>query len=100
MRLVLDITMTHDGGYEGRVTVPGTDGQYDFSGILELLAILEQQVRRSGHEDAPPAGRESGPALVPTRTESPMKAAPREDDGQPAAARRMRVAAARRPRRI
>lgn len=60
MRLVLDITMTHDGGYEGRVTVPGTDGQYDFSGILELLAILEQQVRRSGHEDAPPAGRESG----------------------------------------
>jgi hypothetical protein len=60
MRLVLDIIKTHDGGYEGRVTLPGTAGRYDFAGILELLAILEQQVRPGGHEDVPPAGRESG----------------------------------------
>lgn len=60
MRLILDITTPHDGGYEGRVTVPGTGNRYDFSGILELLAILEQQVRPVGHQDTPPAGRESG----------------------------------------
>lgn len=42
MRLVLDITKTRDGRYEGRVTVPETGGQHDFAGILELLAILEE----------------------------------------------------------
>ena len=42
MRLVLDITKTRDGRYEGRVTVPETGGQHDFAGILELLAIIEE----------------------------------------------------------
>jgi hypothetical protein len=53
VRLILDITKTRDGRYEGRLTVPGTGGQHDFSGILELLAILEEQI---GPEDVPPAG--------------------------------------------
>jgi hypothetical protein len=44
VRLVLDITRTRDGRYEGRVTVPETGVQHDFAGILELLAILEEQV--------------------------------------------------------
>lgn len=60
MRLVLDITMTPDGGYKGRLTVPGTASQQDFAGILELLAILEQQLRLAGREGTPPAGDESG----------------------------------------
>jgi hypothetical protein len=44
MRLVLDITKTPEGRYEGHVTVPGTPDGQDFAGILELLAILEQQL--------------------------------------------------------
>jgi hypothetical protein len=48
VRLVLDIAKTRDGRYEGRLTA-GTGAQYDFAGILELLAILEEQL---GPEDA------------------------------------------------
>ena len=50
MRLVLDITKTPDGRYEGRLTVAGNRRQHDFAGILELLAILEE---RLGPEDVP-----------------------------------------------
>ena len=57
MRLILDITRTHDGRYEGRMTVPATGSQQDFAGILELLAILEEQF---GPADVPPAGHENG----------------------------------------
>jgi hypothetical protein len=56
MRLVLDITKTRLGRYEGRVTLP-TGRQQDFAGILELLAILEEQL---GPEDVRQAGRENG----------------------------------------
>ena len=59
MRLVLDITKTHDGRYEGHLTPPGTAGRQDFAGILELLAILEQQVHPDEDEDAGPAERGS-----------------------------------------
>lgn len=44
MRLVLDVTKTCDGRYEGRLTVPETGAQHEFAGILELLAILEEQL--------------------------------------------------------
>ena len=57
MRLVLDISKTRDGRYEGRLTVLETGAQYDFAGILELLAILEEQL---GPEDALQAGPENG----------------------------------------
>ena len=52
MRLVLDITRTRDGRYEGCLTVAETGGQHEFAGILELLAILEEQL---GPEDVPQA---------------------------------------------
>jgi hypothetical protein len=54
VRLILEVTRTRDGRYEGRVTVPATGSQQDFAGILELLAILEEQL---GPEDVSPAGR-------------------------------------------
>ena len=57
MRLILDITKTREGRYEGRLTVPGTGAQHDFAGILELLAILEEQL---GPEDTRPAGPGNG----------------------------------------
>jgi hypothetical protein len=57
VRLVLDITKTRDGRYEGHLTVAETGIQHDFSGILELLAILEEQL---GPEDVPRAERENG----------------------------------------
>jgi hypothetical protein len=57
VRLVLDISKTRDGRYEGRVTVPGTGAQHDFAGILELLAILEEHL---GPEGAPQAGPGNG----------------------------------------
>jgi|HubBroStandDraft_5_1064220.scaffolds.fasta_scaffold991117_2 hypothetical protein len=50
VRLILDITKTRAGRYEGRLTVPGAGAHHDFAGILELLAILEEQL---GSEDAP-----------------------------------------------
>ena len=55
LRLVLDITRTRDGLYQGRVAVPGTSGEQDFTGILELLAIIEQQVRPGDPNDGRPS---------------------------------------------
>lgn len=57
MRLVVDITRTPDGHYEGSLTVPGSAGRQDFTGILELLAILEQQLQPLGRKDT---GHHSG----------------------------------------
>jgi hypothetical protein len=54
VRLVLDITKTRDGRYEGRLTEPGTGAQHDFAGILELLAILEEQLGPGGASQAGP----------------------------------------------
>lgn len=62
MRLILDITRTRAGRYEGWLTVPGAGTQHDFAGILELLAILEEQL---GPEDAPQA--EPGNGANPDR---------------------------------
>jgi len=42
MRLVLDITVTLDDRYQGHVAVAGTSVRQEFSGVLELLAILER----------------------------------------------------------
>jgi hypothetical protein len=44
VRLVLDVIKTREGRYEGSLTVPGTGARHDFAGILELLAILEEQL--------------------------------------------------------
>ena len=52
MRLLLDITKTRDGRYEGSLTEPGTGSRQDFAGILELLAILEERLGSGGHTDA------------------------------------------------
>ena len=53
MRLVLEITKTRDGRYEGRLTVAGADGAEDFVGILELLAIIEQLFQSGGRDGTP-----------------------------------------------
>jgi hypothetical protein len=70
VRLVLDITRTRDGRYEGRLTVAGTGSQHDFSGILELLAILEEHL---GPEDVPQTepGYGTGPGRITGETDSP-----------------------------
>jgi len=70
LRLVLDITRTRDGLYKGRLTVPGIDGEQDFTGILELLAIIEQQLHPDEQEDALPVEGASGPK----RAGAPMRA--------------------------
>jgi hypothetical protein len=57
VRLVLDVTTTREGRYEGRLTVPLTGAHHDFAGILELLAILEEQLEP---ENARQAGPENG----------------------------------------
>jgi hypothetical protein len=62
VRLILEITKTREGRYEGHLTVAGTGARHDFAGILELLAILEEQL---GPEDAPQA--ESGNGADPDR---------------------------------
>jgi hypothetical protein len=45
IRLVLDISRTPDGRLEGRIRADGTDGPdawRHFSGMLELLKMLEE----------------------------------------------------------
>jgi hypothetical protein len=65
MRLILDIDKTLEGQYEGRLTVPGTATGHDFVGVLEMLAILEQQLQ-PGTDDYP--GQPYGTA-APTTTQ-------------------------------
>ena len=52
MRLVLDISRTADGRYEGSLAEPGTGRRQEFAGILELLAILEELLGPSTHADS------------------------------------------------
>lgn len=66
MRLLLDITKTRDGRYEGSMT-----DRQDFAGILELLAILEERLGPGGHKDAACPARKQ----AQTSDGSPMKAA-------------------------
>ena len=63
VRLVLDITKTSEGRYEGRLTVPGTGAQHEFAGILELLAILEEQLGPEDVSQASP-GNGAGPDRI------------------------------------
>lgn len=60
MRLILDITQTRDGHYEGYLAVPGSAGRQGFTGILELLAILEEQLQPGEYAYAGPAEGENG----------------------------------------
>jgi hypothetical protein len=57
VRLVLDVIKTREGRYEGSLTAPETGARHDFAGILELLAILEEQL---GPEDIQHARPENG----------------------------------------
>lgn len=69
MRLVLDITKTRAGRYEGRLTVPGTGSQQDFAGILELMEILEERLGTAEHQDAPPAAGEKSTIMETLESE-------------------------------
>jgi hypothetical protein len=60
MRLILDITQISGGRYEGDLTVPGRAGRQTFAGVLELLAILEQQLQPGEPGATQPAGHCSG----------------------------------------
>jgi len=41
IRLLLDISRTPDGRFEGRIRADGADAWEPFSGVLELLKALE-----------------------------------------------------------
>jgi len=69
VRLILDITKTREGRYEGRLTVAGTGAQHEFAGILELLAILEEQLGPEDTRQAGP-GRGAGPDPITDETDS------------------------------
>jgi hypothetical protein len=79
VRLVLEVTKTREGRYEGSLTVPGTGAQHDFAGILELLAILEEQL-------APEDIQQPRPETAPDWTGSSVNTARR--DGEPPVRRR------------
>jgi hypothetical protein len=40
--LLLDLSRTADGRLEGRIRADGTDAWKSFSGVLELLKVLEE----------------------------------------------------------
>jgi len=42
IRLLLDINRTADGRLEGRIRADGTNAWRPFSGVLELLKVLEE----------------------------------------------------------
>jgi hypothetical protein len=42
IRLLLDINRTPDGRLEGQIRVDGTGAWQPFSGVLELLKVLEE----------------------------------------------------------
>jgi hypothetical protein len=41
IRLFLDVSRAPDGRLEGRISICGTDAWKPFSGLLELLKVLE-----------------------------------------------------------
>jgi hypothetical protein len=43
IRLLLDLNRTADGRLEGRIRADGTDAWKPFSGVLELLKVLEER---------------------------------------------------------
>jgi hypothetical protein len=53
MRLVLEIDRTPDGRLEGRLRTNGTNPWRPFSGVLELLKVLEEHtsisIRSTAH---------------------------------------------------
>jgi len=46
VRLTLDVNRTEDGRLEGRVVLHGTDTGRPFSGVLELLKVIEELVNQ------------------------------------------------------
>jgi len=46
VRLTLDVNRTQDGRLEGRVVLDGTDTRRQFSGVLELLKVIEELVNQ------------------------------------------------------
>jgi hypothetical protein len=42
VRLLLEIDRASDGRLEGRITTDGADAWSPFSGVLELLKVLEE----------------------------------------------------------
>jgi hypothetical protein len=48
VRLMLDVNRAHDGRLEGRVVLAGTNTRRAFSGVLELLKVIEELVNQIG----------------------------------------------------
>jgi hypothetical protein len=46
VRLILDVNRTQDGRLEGRVVLDGTNIKRPFSGVLELLKVIEELVNQ------------------------------------------------------
>jgi hypothetical protein len=46
VRLALDVNRTQDGRLEGRVVLAGTSTRRPFSGVLELLKVIEELVNQ------------------------------------------------------
>jgi hypothetical protein len=46
VRLTLDVNRTQDGRLEGQVVLDGTDTRRPFSGVLELLKVIEELVNQ------------------------------------------------------
>jgi hypothetical protein len=48
VRLMLDVNRAQDGRLEGRVVLAGTNTWRAFSGVLELLKVIEELVNQIG----------------------------------------------------
>jgi hypothetical protein len=48
MSLLIDVARTPDGRLEGRISSGSSDSGREFSGVLELLKVLEDLLDRDG----------------------------------------------------
>jgi hypothetical protein len=62
MRLVLEIDRTPDGRLEGRLRTDATDPWMPFSGVLELLRVLEEHTSISATNTAHTTCEERDPS--------------------------------------
>jgi hypothetical protein len=53
VRLLVEVARTADGRPEGRIHTAGSEQEFPFSGVLELLKVLEDFL--DDHESAPVA---------------------------------------------
>jgi hypothetical protein len=73
MRFAVDITRNPDGHYEGALAWGARDEPFEFSGLLELLSVIERELSVEANQVSPDAQASQGaqPTLPASGTPRP-----------------------------